>query len=120
MIVLIHHTPCIYIKEGENVSLKASLKSLKAKAYSVYTDLDEHIEQTMLIAGVNDRAAVTPDTILGLVIVVIVAAAALPAAITAFFSANTSGWTDPATIALWGLIPLIIIAVIVIKFWKGN
>lgn len=100
------------------MSLKSAFKALRMGVKERALLAKKNLEDGN--GGLNDRAAITADSILGLVIVVVVAAAALPMAITTFFSANTSGWTDPATVALWGLIPMIIIAVIVLKFWKGK
>ena len=102
------------------MSIKASFKQLVKSAKEKAEEFDSLVEAGMKARGMNDNAALSAESILGLVIVVVIAAAALPTAITTFFSANTSGWTDPATLALWGLIPMIIIAVIVMKFWKGK
>ena len=62
--------------------------------------------------------AVTPNEIIGIAIAILVMAAILPTALTSFFDANTTGW-DSATVLLWGIVPLIVIAVIVMK-WYGK
>lgn len=46
-------------------------------------------------------------------------AAILPAAITTFFNADTSGW-DAGTAALWAIIPLAIIGLLVMKYVPGG
>lgn len=53
--------------------------------------------------------------IVGLAIGVYVLAAILPSALSNFFNASTAGW-DAGTVALWGIIPLVIIAVLLIRF----
>lgn len=100
---------------GNKASFKKLVKSVKNRV----EEFDSLVEAGMRARGMNDNAELSAESILGLVIVVVIAAAALPTAITTFFAANTSGWSDPATLALWGLIPMIIVAVIVMKFWKG-
>jgi TRAP-type mannitol/chloroaromatic compound transport system permease small subunit len=50
---------------------------------------------------------------------IIVLAAVVPAAITSFFAADTSGW-DAGTVALWTVIPLVIVAVLLLSFFRGS
>lgn len=67
----------------------------------------------------NENALMTPNTIIGLAIAVIVAAAVLPDAISTLFAVNTTGWSTGAT-ALWGALPIIIIAAIVVGFYTAK
>lgn len=53
--------------------------------------------------------------IFGIAIGVYFLSALLPSAFDNFFGANTTTW-DTATVALWGLIPLGIIALVVYKY----
>ena len=55
--------------------------------------------------------------IVGLIVSLYVLANLLPSAITAIIGANTSGW-GAANIALWGLLPLLVIIVIVMKYYE--
>jgi hypothetical protein len=55
--------------------------------------------------------------ILGLVIGVYVMASVLPGAITAITGACTSGW-GTAEIALWGLLPLVLIVIVLYRYYK--
>jgi len=50
-------------------------------------------------------------------ITVIIVAAIIPAALVAIFGANTTGW-DAATIAIWGIIGVIIVAIIVLMLYN--
>lgn len=59
----------------------------------------------------------TPNEIIGIVIAIIILAYTIPSAFQEFFAANTSGW-DSKTIAMWGLIPFLIIVVIIYKVYK--
>lgn len=66
---------------------------------------------------VDEQGDMNPNTIIGLAIAVIVAAAVLPSAITTLFNATTTGWSTGA-IALWGALPIIVIAAIVVGFYS--
>ena len=57
----------------------------------------------------------SPAGILGLGIAIYFLAAVIPPAITSFFAASTTGW-NAATVALFGLIPLAIVALLVFLF----
>ena len=59
------------------------------------------------------------DKIIGLALGLYVLAAVIPAALTQFFGADTTGW-DAGTVALWGLIPLIAVIVLVKKLSKSD
>lgn len=54
-----------------------------------------------------------------LAIGIIVLAAVVPAAISKFFTADTSGW-DAGTKSLWAVIPLVIVAVLLLSFFGGR
>lgn len=57
----------------------------------------------------------SPTSILVLGIGIYFLSAVIPGALSNFFGANTTGW-DTGTVALWGLIPLAIVAVLVFIF----
>ena len=69
--------------------------------------------------SIDAASAVSGNEIVTIVIAIFILAAMLPAAISALFGANTSGWS-PTTILMWGLLPVIIIAVMVLKVYKGK
>ena len=48
------------------------------------------------------------DKATGVVLLIYVIAALVPAALNQIFGANTTGW-DAGTVALWGLIPLFVV-----------
>ena len=58
------------------------------------------------------KAELSIGKIIMLVLGVYVTAALIPGAITTLTDANTTGW-DSSTVALWGIIPLIVIIGIV-------
>ena len=58
------------------------------------------------------KAELSIGKIIMLVLGVYVTAALIPGAITTLVGANTTGW-DTSTVALWGIIPLIVIIGIV-------
>lgn len=58
---------------------------------------------------------ITATAIMALGIGVYFLSAVMPGALGNFFGADTTGW-DTSTIALWGLIPLAIVAGIVLTF----
>lgn len=62
----------------------------------------------------NDGGMMSTGAIISLVIGVIIMAALLPTAISSINDANTSGW-EPTQTAIWGILGLIILAVIVMK-----
>lgn len=62
----------------------------------------------------NDGGMMTTSAIVGLVISVVILAALLPTAMTALNGANTTGW-DATQIAIWGVLRIIILAVVVMK-----
>lgn len=59
----------------------------------------------------------TVGGIVGMVIAIFVAAAILPDAVSEIETANTTGW-DESAVALWGIIGIVIVAGIVVGFWK--
>ena len=59
------------------------------------------------------------NTVITLVVTVYVVAAMLPSAISQLVQVNTSGW-GVAEIALMGLLPLLIIIVIIKKFYEDT
>ena len=69
--------------------------------------------------SIDTASAVSGNEIVTIVIAIFILAAMLPAAISALFGANTTGWS-PTTILMWGLLPVIIIAVMVLKVYKGK
>ncbi len=62
----------------------------------------------------NEQAMIEAKSIIVLVIAVLIMAAVLPSALQALNGANTTGFS-PAELALWGVIGVIIIAVVVMK-----
>lgn len=54
--------------------------------------------------------------LIGMVILIFVAAALLPSAITEIEDANTTGW-DPSAVALWGIVGIVIVAAFVVGIW---
>jgi len=69
--------------------------------------------------SIDTASAVSGNEIVTIVIAIFILAAMLPAAITALFGANTTGWSA-TTILMWGLLPVIIVAVIILKVYKGK
>ena len=67
----------------------------------------------------RDRAAMAPRDYVLIGIGIFVLSAIVPAAFTNFFDANTTGW-DVSTIALWTIIPLVVIAGLLLKFVPGG
>lgn len=65
---------------------------------------------------INDKGEMTPNTIIGLAISVIIVAAVLPSALSTLFNVNTSTWSTGAA-ALWDALPLVIIAAVVIAYY---
>jgi len=59
------------------------------------------------------------DKIIGIALGLYVLAAVLPSALNAFFDADTTGW-DAGTVALWGLIPLLVIIFLVRRYSKSD
>lgn len=59
------------------------------------------------------------DKVIGIALGLYVLAAVLPAALDAFFAADTTGW-DSGTVALWGLIPLLVIIFLVRRYSKSD
>lgn len=57
----------------------------------------------------------TPVSIVMLAIGIYFLAFTIPAAISEFFNASTAGW-DAGVVALWGLIPLALVALLVLIF----
>lgn len=62
----------------------------------------------------NDGGMMSTGAIISLVIGIVIMAALLPTAINAINEANTTGWDSTQT-AIWGILGLIILAVIVMK-----
>lgn len=71
----------------------------------------------MILKGLND-SGMTPNEVIGIVIAIIILAYTIPSAFHEFFEANTTGW-DSKTIAMWGLIPFLIVVVIIYKVYKN-
>ena len=65
----------------------------------------------------NDKAAMTPNAVIGLAISVLIVAAVLPDAISALFNVSTVGWST-GTVAIWNVLPLIIIAAIALSYYS--
>lgn len=63
--------------------------------------------------------SLSPNKIFGIVLGLYFAAILVPPALSNIFNANTTGW-DAGTIALWGLIPLAVIAVIIYRYMPGG
>lgn len=73
------------------------------------------VETTRLVQKFkNDGGMLSTGAIIGLVIGVVVLAALLPTAIQSINAANTTGWTE-TQVAIWGILGLIILAVVVMK-----
>ena len=56
--------------------------------------------------------------VLAMVVTILVVAAAIPIAVTAINDSNTTGWSA-GQVALWGILGLVIIALVVIAFTRG-
>ena len=67
----------------------------------------------------DDNASMDVKTIVFLAIGIYVLAAVLPGALTAFFNASTIGW-DTGTIALWTIIPLVVVVAVVLTYIKAS
>ena len=73
------------------------------------------VETTRLVQKFeNDGGMLSTGAIISLVIGVVILAALLPTAIASINAANTTGWTTTQT-AIWGILGLIILAVVVMK-----
>jgi hypothetical protein len=66
---------------------------------------------------INTDGVMSVKVVIGLIVSLYVLANLLPGAITAIIGANTTGW-GPGNIALWGLLPLLVIIVIVMKYYE--
>lgn len=55
--------------------------------------------------------------LIGMVILLFVAAALLPDAITEIEDANTTGW-DASAIALWGIVSIVVVAAFIVGIWN--
>lgn len=62
----------------------------------------------------NDGGMLDTKAIIGLVIGIVILAALLPTAISSLNGANLTGW-DATQTAIWGIMGLIILAVVVMK-----
>lgn len=62
----------------------------------------------------HEDGMMSTGAIIGLVISVVILAALLPTAMSAINDANTTGW-DASQTAIWGILGLIILAVVVMK-----
>lgn len=60
---------------------------------------------------------VSVSGLIGMVILIFVAAALLPDAITEIEDANTTGW-DSSAVALWGIIGIVIVAAFIVGIWN--
>ena len=72
-------------------------------------------------SGVLDGSSV--GSIVGFAIALIVLASVAPTALDAFYNTNTSAWQidgqeDTKTVALWWLMPLIVVAVVLILIYE--
>lgn len=67
----------------------------------------------------DDKGTMTPNAIIGMAISVLIVAAVLPDAITALFNVSTAGWSS-GTVAIWNVLPLVIIAAIVISYYSAK
>jgi len=88
--------------------VKKMINSVKAEVDIIMSYMPDPISGAM---GANE--------IVTLVIAIFILAALLPSAMTSIFAANTTAWSA-TTILMWGILPVIIIAVIVLKFYKGG
>lgn len=59
-----------------------------------------------------------PSAIVGLVIVALFIAAAIPVAIDAFNNTVTTGWSA-SEVAMWGILGFVVLAVVVLGLTKG-
>ena len=90
------------------------------------TDSAELYTKTMLkIHGLNDKAegSITAGAVIGLAIGLIVIAAVIPSAISAFYETNTSTWlidgtSDTKAVTLWWLLPFICVAAVLYMVYK--
>lgn len=60
-----------------------------------------------------------PRLIIGIAVGALVAAAAIPTAFNTWFNTDTSAW-DSGTAALWVIVPLVIIALLLLKVYGGG
>lgn len=68
--------------------------------------------------SLDKEGALSPGAVIGLVVAVLVAAAAIPTAVSAIANTNTTGW-GVGEIALWGIVGIVVIAVVVVALTKG-
>lgn len=69
------------------------------------------------LAFTPKRAYDLGTTIIVLVVAVYILAVTVPGAITALSTASTSGW-NTNTIALWGILPVVIVAAIILYVFQ--
>jgi len=75
--------------------------------------------------GLDNKAqgSITAGAVIGLAIGLIVIAAVIPSAISAFYETNTSTWlidgaTDTKAVTLWWLLPFICVAAVLYMVYK--
>lgn len=64
-----------------------------------------------------DMGGISMGGLMGLVILIVVAAALVPTAITSLNDTNTTGWSD-GEVAIWGILGLVTIAGLAFGIWK--
>lgn len=66
----------------------------------------------------SERGEFDVSAVIGLVILALIAAAAIPIAITNIAAVNTDSW-DTGSAALWGVLGLVIVAAVIFGFYKA-
>lgn len=95
--------------------MKSFLIALWAQACAIRDNVTESMGRDSRAYYRDTHAAISPGAIFSIGLGVIFAAAVLPIALNTFFSTNTTAW-DAGTVALWGIVPLGVIAVVVFAF----
>ena len=80
--------------------------------------VQKYLSDNQGVLTLNEEASMDIKTIIFLGIGIYVLAAVLPGALTAFFNASTTGW-DTGTVALWGIVPLVVIVAVVLAYIKS-
>ena len=68
---------------------------------------------------IKERALITVEYVILFAVGLLVTFAILPTVLNTFNASTTTGW-DSTTRTIWGIIPLVIIAVILVKVYKGG
>ena len=97
------------------------IKQFREDFKRVYARVNGKMLSRMDDAGVLDGSSV--GSIVGFAIALIVLASVAPTALDAFYNTNTSAWQidgqeDTKTVALWWLMPLIVVAVVLILIYE--